>query len=211
MAEPPSPSVSPPVPVLFAAAQDVFGRHVRRAAADGSWAAATPCSEWTVRDLVNHLTGEQLWVPSLLAGRTVAEVGDRFDGDVLGDDPVAAWTAAAGAARAAFAGAGALDRTVHLSYGEQPAADYCAEMTVDAIVHAWDLAVGVGADRTMDPAALGFARARLAPYEDGLASSGVFAPPVPVPADADPQTRLLALTGRDAADPLGGGGRATGT
>ncbi|GJF34205.1 TIGR03086 family protein [Kitasatospora sp. NE20-6] len=193
---------------LHAAAQDAFGRHVRRAAADGSWQAATPCTEWTVRDLANHLAAEQLWVPPLLAGRTIAEIGDRFDGDVLGDDPPASWASAAAGARAAFAAPGALDGTVVLSYGERPARDYCSEMTVDAIVHTWDLAVGVGADPAMDPEAAAFALAALAPYADELASSGVFGPPVRVPDGAGDQARLLGLTGRDAADPLRGRHRA---
>jgi len=38
---------------------------------------------------VNHLAGEDLWAPPLLAGSTIAEVGDRFEGDVLGAEPLA--------------------------------------------------------------------------------------------------------------------------
>ncbi|PBC71275.1 uncharacterized protein (TIGR03086 family) [Streptomyces sp. TLI_235] len=191
---------------LFADAQDAFGRHVRAAATGDAWQAPTPCTDWTVRDLVGHLTSEHLWVPPLLEGRTVAEVGDRFDGDVLGDDPVAVWTAAAEGSRAAFAAPGALERKVHLSYGTRPAQGYCREMTVDAIIHAWDLAVGVGADRAMDPDAAEFALAELAAFGGDLSASGVFGPPVPVPADADAQSRLLGLAGRDPADPLHTGG-----
>src|SRR6202051_4679497 len=52
------------------------------------WSAATPCTEWNVRLLVNHVAGEYLWVPEMLSGRTIAEVGDRLDGDVLGADPL---------------------------------------------------------------------------------------------------------------------------
>ena len=59
------------------------------------WEHRTPCTEWDVRTLVNHLVVEQLWVPELLAGRTVDEIGDRFDGDQLGRDPVSSWDAAA--------------------------------------------------------------------------------------------------------------------
>ncbi|PJN29525.1 TIGR03086 family metal-binding protein [Kitasatospora sp. CB02891] len=187
---------------LHAGALDHFGRLVR-AVPDDRWQARTPCTDWTVRQLVGHLTYEQLWVPDLLAGATVAEVGDRYDGDVLGDDPVAAWTAAADAARAAFAEPGALRRTVHLSYGRRRAAGYCREMTVDAVVHGWDLATGIGADARMDPAAASFALAEIAPQAGALSASGLFADAVPVPADADPQDRLLGLVGRDPADPFG--------
>jgi len=178
-----------------------FGRHVREVA-DDQWEAPTPCTDWTVRDLVNHLTAEQLWVPELLAGARVSDIGDRFDGDVLGHDPAAAWTAAEEAARAAFAFPGALARTVHLSYGDRGADGYCREMAVDAVVHAWDLAEGLGADSRMDPEAADFALAEVSPIADGLASSGLFAPPVQVAAGADAQARLLGLMGRDADDPF---------
>ncbi|MFE1320475.1 TIGR03086 family metal-binding protein [Kitasatospora phosalacinea] len=192
----------PALLALHARALAHFGDLVR-AVPDGAWQAPTPCTDWTVRQLVGHLTSEQLWVPDLLAGATVAEIGDRFDGDVLGDDPVAAWTAAADAARAAFAAPGALERTVQLSYGARRADGYAREMTVDAVVHAWDLAQGIGADPTVDPAAAEFALAELAPQADALAASGLFADPVPVPAGADAATRLLGLVGRDPAHPLG--------
>src|SRR4051812_12240655 len=53
------------------------------------WDDPTPCTEWNVRALVNHVVGEELWVRPLLEGSTIEQVGDRFDGDLLGDDPVA--------------------------------------------------------------------------------------------------------------------------
>jgi uncharacterized protein (TIGR03086 family) len=65
---------------------------------DDQWTKPTPCTEWDVRTLLNHLVYEQLWAPELLRGATVEEVGDRFDGDVLGDDPFKSWSTAARAA-----------------------------------------------------------------------------------------------------------------
>ncbi|MEV0532113.1 TIGR03086 family metal-binding protein [Kitasatospora sp. NPDC050463] len=178
----------------YAGALAAFGERVRLVAPD-QWDAPTPCAEWSVRDLVNHLTGEQLWVPELLMGSTVSEVGGRFEGDVLGTDPAAAWTAAAGAARAAFEVPGATELTVHLSFGDVSAQYYLDQLTTDAVVHTWDLAEGIGR-RTRLPSGLAeFALGQLAGYGD-LSGSGLFDPPLPVPDDADPQTRLLALTGR---------------
>ncbi|MGW2178340.1 TIGR03086 family metal-binding protein [Streptomyces sp. NPDC001732] len=166
---------------------------------DDQWSAPTPCTEWTVRDLVAHLTAEQLWVPSLVTeGRTVAEVGDAFDGDVLGEDPVAAWERAAAGARGAFEAPGALERTVNLSYGDTPADAYCAQMVADAVVHAWDLSRAIGADERLPALLVDFTRREVGPYAKDLSGSGLFAPPVGTPADADPQTELLALLGRRA-------------
>lgn len=160
------------------------------------WDNPTPCADWTVRDLLNHLVVEQLWAVPLLAGSSIADVGDSFDGDQLGGDPVAAWQQASSAAFDAFRADGALDRDVELSYATRPARDYCGEMTFDLTVHAWDLARGIGVDDTIDPELAQLSYDLIAPQLDLLAGSGLFAPPVHVPDDADIATKLLALTGR---------------
>jgi uncharacterized protein (TIGR03086 family) len=174
-----------------------FGRGVQAVGAD-QWSAPTPCTDWDVRELVNHLVVEHLWVPPLLAGRTVAEVGDAYDGDQLGADPVAAWDAAVAASAADFADDGALDRTVHLSYGDRPAREYCREMVLDLAVHGWDLARATGGDERIDPDLVQLAYGHLAPIVHLWQDAGVFGPPVPIADDADLQTRLLAMTGRKA-------------
>ncbi|MFE3583220.1 TIGR03086 family metal-binding protein [Streptomyces vinaceus] len=179
-----------------AEALGLFGGRVR-AVGEGQWGAPTPCTEWTVRDLVNHVTGEQLWIPPMVTdGRTIEDIGDAFAGDVLGEDPAGAWERASSAAHAAFTVPGALDRTVRLSYGPAPARAYCAELTADCVVHAWDLSRGIGADDRLPDGLVEFALEEVVPYADGLAASGLFAPPLEVPAGANAQTRLLALVGR---------------
>jgi uncharacterized protein (TIGR03086 family) len=177
------------------AAMDEFDRRVK-AIDDGQWDNPTPNTEWSVRDLVEHLVGEQLWVPLLLGGATIGEVGDRFDGDNLGADPKAAWQSASKAARAAWLEPGATDRTVHLSFGDNPATEYGWQMTLDLAVHAWDLARGIGADDDIPEdlcvAVLDFVRPQIADWSGW----GLFAAPVPVPANAGAQTALLGLLGR---------------
>jgi uncharacterized protein (TIGR03086 family) len=107
------------IPAMFDRAVAEFDARVRQIG-DHQWQAATPDEDWCVRDLVNHLVGEDLWAPPLLAGSTIAEVGDRFEGDVLGSDPEAAWTAASAEAVRAVEAGGAMDRIVHLSFGDFP-------------------------------------------------------------------------------------------
>jgi uncharacterized protein (TIGR03086 family) len=180
---------------LHEQALDEFGRRVHAVRPD-QWHAATPCTEWDVRALVNHLVYEQLWAPPLLAGATVAEIGDRFDGDQLGDDPVGVWDSAAATARDAITAPGALDRTVHLSFGDVPGSEYVSQLVTDLAVHAWDLARGIGAEDHLEPELVTTVRAWSEPQAELLAQSGLFAPPVPVPSEADPQTALLGLFGR---------------
>ncbi|MBV9291030.1 MAG: TIGR03086 family protein [Frankiales bacterium] len=179
----------------FERAHRHFGSLVHRVPAD-RWGAPTPCADWDVRALVNHLVYEARWAVPLLEGATIADVGDRFDGDLLGDDPVGSYDDALAAASAAVSSPGALDRTVHLSYGETPATGYLAQLTGDFVVHAWDLARGIGADDELDADLVAWVDAETRPNAEMLAQSGLFDPPVDVAPDADPQTRMLALFGR---------------
>lgn len=179
-----------------AAALDLFGDRVHAVGPD-RWDARTPCVDWSVRDLVAHLTTEQLWVPALVRdGATIASVGDAFDGDVLGPDPVASWDTAAAASQEAFREPGAIYRTVHLSFGDTAADFYCGQMITDLVVHAWDLSRAIGADETLPEDLVAFSLHEVKPYAAELAKSGLFAPAVEPPQDADAQTELLSLLGR---------------
>ncbi|MGW6708819.1 TIGR03086 family metal-binding protein [Streptomyces sp. NPDC054956] len=188
-----------PDPLLdtHAEALRLFGGLVH-AVKDTQWDAPTPCTDWSVRDLVNHVTAEQLWIPPLVTdGRTVEDIGSTFNGDVLGTDPGAAWDTASAAAHAAFEIPGALEKTVKLSYGPALGSAYCSELTADCVVHAWDLARAIGADERLPDGLVEFSIKEVMPYADGLAASGMYAAPLEVPAGANAQTRLLALLGRD--------------
>jgi uncharacterized protein (TIGR03086 family) len=173
-----------------------FDRRVERIPADG-WDAPTACEGWDVRTLVNHLVAEQRWVPHLLAGETLDEVGDRYDGDVLGDDPHRTWRSSSRHARMALERPGALDGTVHTSMGQLPAEEYIRQMTLDLAVHAWDLGADLDLDDELDPDLVEHLHRTWASRVDQLEPSGMFAAPVPVPEAAPLQARLLGLLGRD--------------
>lgn len=182
----------------------MFGRAVREFGSrvhlveDDQWDAPTPCSEWNVRDLVNHLVYEDVWAPPLLEGKTIAEVGDRFEGDLLGDDPHKAWDEASASALAAARAPGALEKTVHLSFGDRPGSEYLSQLLNDHVIHAWDLARAIGADERLDAELVEWLFSRAKPLEDDLKQSGLFGNHVEVPEDADTQTKLLAVMGRRA-------------
>jgi len=183
------------VPQLYRRASNTFGAYVRAVGAD-QWQAPTPCADWDVRTLVNHIVNEELWVPELLGGKTVDEVGDRFDGDLLGNDPVAAWESAAARALQEVEADGAMERTTHLSFGDFPGSEYTLQIFADHLVHGWDLAVGIGADTKLDPELVQAATAWFEPVEPAYREMGAIGERPPIPADADPQTTLLAMFGR---------------
>lgn len=172
-----------------------FDGHLRQIG-DGDWNRPTPCTEWDVRALVNHLVYENRWAPDLVAGQTVDEVGDRYEGDLLGDDPEVAWRDSLQGALEAWAADGTLDRTVHLSFGDVPGSEYLGQLTTDLTIHSWDLAKALGNDDELDPDLVSFVWDLWKPREEMVRGSGVFGDPVDVPDDADLQTKLLALLGR---------------
>jgi uncharacterized protein (TIGR03086 family) len=160
------------------------------------WSAPTPDEDWDVRALVNHVAGELLWMPPLLDGKTVAEVGDRFDGDVLGDDPSRTWDDAATDAVASADPPDVVGRTVHLSFGDFSGGDYLDQIGSDLLIHGWDLARGIGADDAMPDDLVSYCAQWFSSWEAGYREAGAIADAVPVPDDADAQTKLLAAFGR---------------
>ena len=179
---------------MYRRAVETFGQRVM-AVGPEDWSRPTPCSDWSVRDLVRHLVYEELWAPDLFEGKTIADVGDRYEGDILGADPQAAWKESAAGAVAA-ADPAVLDRTVHLSFGDVPGREYLGQLTADHVIHAWDLARGTGGDDRLDPELAQFVYDFLAPQAEMWRGAGVFGPAIDVGDAADVQSKLLALTGR---------------
>jgi uncharacterized protein (TIGR03086 family) len=189
------PSSTPEVPELYQRAVTHLGELVQQVR-DDQWAAASPCEEWSVRELVNHVTGENAWAPPLFAGKTIAEVGDQFDGDLLGTDPLERWTTYANGALVAAHEPGAMDRTVHLSFGDFPGREYAMQLFADMLIHSWDLARAIGADEQLDPELVNVLAVWFADMADGYRAAGAVGPRPRVAEDADAQTKLLADFGR---------------
>lgn len=181
----------------FDTAFPLFDRTVH-AVGDDQWTALTAATEWTAKDLVNHLTSEHLWAPHLLRKETLAEVGDRYDGDTTGGDPVRAWEEASRGSHNAFHAPHALNGEVHVTGGTTAATEYAWQMTTDLAVHAWDLSHAAGT-RLHLPDSLAqplYEQARRWVPANGV--PGIFDAPRQAPDTADWHTRLLALLGRDA-------------
>lgn len=181
-----------------AGASDVV-RRLPSDATDEVWRSPTPCADWDLRTVLNHLTAEHLWVPRLLAGESLADVGDAYDGDILGDDPHAAWERAITGSLLAWAEVDDETAQIRMSFGPTSRHEYAQQMVVDLVVHGWDLARAAGLPYDPAPAAvqeaLDYERPRL---EGGQGWAGIFDRAVPVPeGSTDPLDEVLALTGRD--------------
>ncbi|GGK08645.1 TIGR03086 family protein [Pilimelia anulata] len=169
---------------------------IRRVRPD-RYADPTPCRDLDVRALLNHLIGGQRFFAASAAGET----GDpaAFAADHLAADTTPADLYADGgrAALAAFAGPGALSRAAKLPDGSDgpPLADI---YLLEQVVHGWDVAAAIGADRGGDPAAVAAVHdgwyGKVPQHVRDLGT--VFGPEQPCPPDAAPADRLAAYLGR---------------
>lgn len=182
------------LPQLYTRSVDLFYGLVNIVKPE-DWLSQTPNSEWNVRNLVNHVAAEDLWIPPLLSGKTLAEIGNQFDGDVLGDSPqLAAGVAGRRAAEAITPEA--MQKTVDLSRGPTPAASYIEEMFADHLIHSWDLAASIGAGRNLPDDLVSACYTFFLKEAEHWRAGGAFANAVEVPEDASTQDKLIALTGR---------------
>jgi uncharacterized protein (TIGR03086 family) len=175
--------------------REIAGAFTERVVAAKHWGAPTPVAGWVARDVVRHLTD---WFPAFLVAGTGIELAR---GPVVDDDPVAAWQVHADAVQALLDDPATADRLLanpHL--GEVPL-DRAVDQfyTSDVFMHTWDLARATGQDDRLDPDFCAGLLAGMESMEEVIRSSGQYGARVPVPADADVQSKLLGFIGRDPA------------
>jgi uncharacterized protein (TIGR03086 family) len=148
----------------------------------------TPCAEFTVRGVLEHMIGGATAFAAAYRGQTPAEPDLR--------DVLANFGPTLEDLGAAISAPGALDKTVAAPFGDVPGETFARFVVLDGLVHGWDLATATG--QTYEPpdelvaAADAFARQALDPLRDGQ----TFASAVEPQRDASPIERLAAYTGR---------------
>jgi uncharacterized protein (TIGR03086 family) len=158
------------------------------------WGLPAPVAGWTARDVVDHLV---TWLPGLLSGG-----GVEFPaGPTAADDPVAAWTSHAAEVQALLDDPErAAAPFSHPQVGSMPTGEVVDRLyTSDVFIHTWDLARASGQEPSLEPEFCTLLLAGMEPMEDAMRASGQYGSKVEVPADADPQTRLIGFSGRDPA------------
>jgi len=160
---------------------DRFDARVRQI--QGSqWGDPTPCPEWNVEALVNHVAGTHVFFGSLLG---LQDVGPK-------------WRDVRQAMAARLEDADALSGTAEVpGMGTMPKTAILDICIYDMLIHTWDLSRAIGADDTLpqDTAEEGFAWLQTLPPAV-IRAPGRFGEAIPVDTDADAQTRLLAFAGR---------------
>jgi uncharacterized protein (TIGR03086 family) len=159
----------------------------------GQWSAPTPCTDWTVRQVVNHLIGMNRVFAALLANEPPPP---RPSEDHVEDDPVGAYRASAAALQAAFGRPGVLERSYHGPLGTATGAERLQIRLYDLLAHGWDLAQAteqpVDLPDDLAEQSLAFAQTQLTEQ----ARPGRFGPAQIVARQAPAIERLAAFLGR---------------
>lgn len=168
--------------------------------ADDQWSIAMPPGmsrkPGTLKDAVLWHTYDDAWVPDVLAGKTKEEVGDAYEQLLSAHDIKANYKSYNRRAIDAVRKFTDLDRATHLSYGDFPAKVYLQHIITFRAFRSYDIAKLIGVDTTMP---YDFVQALLdefTPLIEDYRKMRVFPPALPVADDASPQTKLLAMVGR---------------
>jgi uncharacterized protein (TIGR03086 family) len=156
----------------------------------------TPCADFDVRAVLNHMIGGARFFAVQLRGDAMTAPPEPGV-DLTGEDPIATFMAAMDELAEALRTPGALERTVVAPFGEVPGEVVARFLTLDGMVHAYDLAVGTG--QVYSPPddlagqVLATAQQAIAPE---MRDGDTFADAVTEPTDASNLVRLVAFTGR---------------
>jgi uncharacterized protein (TIGR03086 family) len=189
---------------LFVSAQAALKNvvdHIR----DDQWEMIMPSAfsravkkELTLKELLNYHAYDDAWVPDMLTGKTMDEVGkDAFKGDLLGTDPKASFAKYNAEATEAVSSFTGLDMIVHLSYGDYPAREYLWHITYFRTLRSYDLAGVVGIEPKTPTDLLQGLWTIIEPHADEWRKMGVLDAALPIPEGSDERTRILSLLGRN--------------
>lgn len=159
----------------------------------------TPCREYDVRALVNHLL---FWGPSLEGAARKEAVatpaaGER-DTDLVGDDWAARLAEQIDRLVTAWGTPTAWEGSAPMNSAfELPAPMVGGMVLSELLVHGWDLGRATGQKPRWDDVVLEFAHQELTATAEQGREMGVYGPEMPVAADAPTLDRVLGLTGRD--------------
>lgn len=155
------------------------------AASDDQWESASPCEGWTARDVVSHVVNAHR---QMVLGQPELP----RDGDLR-----AAWRDARHAVETLAEDPDRLAETVESPMGPMTRGQQIGSMvSMDLLVHTWDLARALGADEHLHPAAVTDAYELLKPMDAMIRRPGVFGPKIDPPVGADRQTEFLCFLGR---------------
>jgi uncharacterized protein (TIGR03086 family) len=157
---------------------------------DEQWPQDTPCEEWTVRDLVEHVVARDEQIAATMGGPPAAELPAHTDLKAAWHERIQWWSE-----RLADPARSQAEWPTYFGVLTFEQAT-TALMTGEITIHTWDLARALGADETLDHEAVELTYAEIKQHGDQLRVPGAMGAEVNVPPGADIQATLFGFTGR---------------
>lgn len=170
-------------------------RGVLKGVSKDQLADATPCAQWKVSDLINHIVGGQYFFEACAQGAPPA----GGETDFSATDFVSAFDDGAQRSLAAFRAPGVMDQILTLPFGQMPGSAFVGIAATDTFTHGWDLAKATGQDTNLDATLAGQLLAGARQFiSPGFRSpdGGVFGLEQQAPAGASNADQLAAFLGR---------------
>ena len=156
------------------------------------WDIQSPCDQWRARDVVAHVVAGHRGVIAGVRGGASTPLG-------ADEDPKEAWKEASRAIDDITGDPDALAMEIDGPTGKMSAGEIIGRfVTMDLLVHTWDLARTVGADESLDEESVRNAYETLKPMDAMIRRPNVFGPKLDPPPGADLQTEFLYFLGRRA-------------
>lgn len=158
-------------------------------------------AEWTflpnptIRDILNRHAYDEAWIPALIAGRSSLDGDEWADRDLLGDDPIVSYNAINDTATAAVRAGVDPESTFRFQYGDYPAKEGFAHLSIYRAFQAWMIAKHLGIPFHLSPELISGMNEHVLPEAELWRGFGVFPPAIDPPAGADDETRLLCALG----------------
>ena len=193
-----------PMPDPVAQLEQVTRRtkEVASGVTQGQANGATPCSEWSVVDLFNHLIGGLEFTAGCITGNVPDIRPNEAESSYQGETDIAvlirAYHAAVDRALELAGNPGALERTAMTPFGEMPVARIMTGTVMDQLVHCWDLARATGQDTSLDSGIVEFAYGMLVSggFADMGRQAGFVGPEIRVPDESSLQDKMIGYMGR---------------
>jgi uncharacterized protein (TIGR03086 family) len=178
---------------LYVRSMDTFGDLLDNVS-DEQRGSCTPCSDWNVRQLTEHVVNAQRHLVFLLTGAMPSPPArSAIDPD---SDPIASWHEACRGVRAALSEANDADN-VTTPMGAKTVSDVLGIVIIEPFIHGWDLAIATGQHLDLDAETVASLLPRVEELGDQLQQTGMYEQP-PSTNGVSPSDRLLALLGRHA-------------
>ncbi|SDD50936.1 TIGR03086 family metal-binding protein [Glycomyces harbinensis] len=165
----------------------------------GQWHLPTPCAEWTVTQVLQHVAGDQIAFASAITGEDGPSENPFAPSGTLAGDPVEHVASAIGRAAAAWATVAedAADVSVPVPPNRLDAVTGVGACALDAAVHAWDIAKATGQDQPLTPEAAAQILVAAKQIVEPLRAYGAYAAALDPQEGDDEVAALLRYLGRD--------------